>query len=191
LAWLALPLLFSAFLGFSQAGNEIVRKAEEGFNPPPYRKRGKWLVSVIIPTRNEECYLSDCLECLRNQTYEPIETIVVDYQSRDATPEIARSYGVKLIETNIPGIGPARDLGVQSSNGEILIFLDADCIFEPAFIEQVVEALQDSHIVTWQYAVFEGDAFLQGIFAIHNFTKSPTTVEGFSIATWRSIYNAV
>jgi len=191
MAWLALPILFSAFLGFSQAGNEIVKRASGGLKPPPYRKTGKWLVSVIIPTKDEECYLPACLECLKNQTYSPIETVVVDYQSRDDTRNIARSYGVRLVEIDVPGIGPARDLGILHSSGEILVFLDADCIFEPTFIEQVFEGLRDSHVVTYQWAFFEADPICQGICMVYNTLKGPTAVEGFALATWRSVHDVV
>jgi len=186
-----IPFVIASLLAASEAGDEIAKKALTGLNPPPYKRTGSYLVSFIIPTRNEEDWLPCSLQCITNQTYQPIETIVADYQSTDQTKEIAMEYGAKVISVEKPGVGIARDLGVLNSSGEILIFTDADCIFESRFVEKVVEALRDADIVTYQYAFYDGNPLFQAIWTIHTKTKSPDVVEGFSIATWRHVYDQV
>ncbi|MEA4889973.1 MAG: glycosyltransferase [Clostridiaceae bacterium] len=88
-------------------------------------------VSVIIPARNEEKNLPLLLGDLSVQTWPPFEIICVDDASEDATAEIARAYGAKLIALHHkPGgwIGKswACQNGANAARGELLLFLDAD-----------------------------------------------------------------
>jgi len=188
---LLIPLITAVLLGACEAGDEIAKRASTGLNPPPYRFQGPYLVSFIIPTRHEEEWLPSCLQCIVNQTYQPIETIIADYQSLDRTREVAMRYGAKVISVERRGIGVARDLGALNSSGEILIFCDADCIFESQFVEKVVEALEGTDIVTYQYAFYDGNIVSQAIWTVHTRTKDPSIVEGFAIATWRCVYDRV
>ena len=69
-----------------------------------------WLprVSVIVPAYNEEDLLAECLEALATQDYEgEIEVVVVDNASTDATGEIARGLGVRVVEEPRRGYGRA------------------------------------------------------------------------------------
>lgn len=104
----------------------------------------KYRVSVIIPARNEEKNLPFLLESLKRQTYQPDEVIVVDDFSSDATGDIARQFGVKLIQnTQLPegwtGKNWALWNGFLNSSGDILVFLDADVRLAPNALEALIK----------------------------------------------------
>ena len=86
-------------------------------------------VSIIIPARNEEQNLGQCLDRVFAQTGagEP-EVIVIDSGSRDRTREIARQYPVRLIEIAAHEFhhGRTRNLGAEAAAGEFLVYLSAD-----------------------------------------------------------------
>ena len=118
-----------------------MKRALTGLTPPSYRIRGE-RVSAVIPTHNEERYIENCLRCLENQTHFPIEVIIVDFESEDLTCQIARDYGAKVLHTNVPGIGNARDIGVSHASSDLLFSTDADCFFESRLIEELVKDLE-------------------------------------------------
>jgi len=127
--------------GVYSANRLMVEKALTGLSPPPYRVEGE-PISAIICTHNEEEYIGNCITCLLNQTYPPAEIIVVDYESEDRTKKIAWSLGAKIIETNVPGVGNARDLGAEKSSFKYLFFTDADTIMENKIIEELAKTLE-------------------------------------------------
>lgn len=85
------------------------------------------LVSVIIPCYNHGAYLQEAFESVWSQTYSSTEIIVVDDGSTDNTREIAASTkGVKYVYQKNQGLSAARNTGIRHSEGELLVFLDAD-----------------------------------------------------------------
>ena len=120
----------------------------------------KPLVSIIIPTYNSEKTITKCLESIKNQTYESIETIVVDSYSKDRTVELIKSYDTKVIRGyfNKPR---ARNVGVLSSSGDYIIMADADFVFEPDLVSEVVKCFKkencDAIFIPEEYL---GDSFL-------------------------------
>ncbi len=103
-------------------------------------------VSVIIAAYNEEQCIGDCLESLLNQTHPSYEVIVVDDGSTDATPQIAKQLGIRVINGEHRGPGAARNTGVPHTEGEILVFVDADMSFDPRFLERLVEPITHSSV---------------------------------------------
>jgi glycosyltransferase involved in cell wall biosynthesis len=102
----------------------------------------KPLVSIIIPTYNEEEDIRRTLNACVSLSYYKKEIIVVD-DSNDNTPQIVREFedkGVKLIQRkeNKGGRCGARNRGIKESRGEILIILNADVILPPDFIERIL-----------------------------------------------------
>lgn len=85
-------------------------------------------VSVIIPAYNAEKTLRQCLDSVLNQTYKNYEVIVADASSTDKTVEIAEKFGAKVVKGGLPGAG--RNRGAEASQGEIILFLDADVVLK-------------------------------------------------------------
>ncbi len=95
------------------------------------------LVSIAIPVRNGERFLRQALDSVLDQTYRPIEVIVVDDGSTDATPEIVKQYGaeVRYLFQNHQGLPAGRNRGIAAANGEYLAFLAHDDLFTPDKLE--------------------------------------------------------
>lgn len=107
------------------------------------------MISVIIPTYNEEKVLSDCIESLGFQTLTDFEIIVVDDGSTDGTLEILKNLekllpSFKFFQENHKGAGAARNLGAGHAKGEILVFVDADMTFDKNFLEKLTEPIRKS-----------------------------------------------
>ncbi len=87
------------------------------------------MLSVIVPTYNSEKTIEFCLQVVKKSEKVDFELIVVDDGSLDATISIAKKYADKLIEhpKNL-GRGQARNAGVASAQGEILVFIDSDVV---------------------------------------------------------------
>jgi len=113
---------------------------------PPYDVTGP-LVSVIIPTYNEEKYLPALINALNNQTYDNLELIVVDNASEDRTVEIARSTGATVIVNEEYNLSKSRNMGANVSTGSILVFIDADTIPESIAIEKTIEAIDNGYVL--------------------------------------------
>ena len=94
------------------------------------------MVSVVIPTLNEEKYLPILLASLRRQTCTDFEIIVADANSQDATRKIAARYGCRVV----PGgrMAQGRNAGARAARGEYLLFLDADVTVGPTFLEELL-----------------------------------------------------
>jgi len=100
------------------------------------------LVSVIIPTLNEEKMIGNTLKAVKNQTYKNIEIIVSDGCSSDKTVEIAKKYADKVIVKKSKNISHGRNIGAHHARGDILAFFDADCVTTPNLILKCVRILE-------------------------------------------------
>jgi len=107
------------------------------------------MISVIIPTYNEEKNIERCLKSLENQTVprKEFEIIVVDGQSKDRTVEIAKKYADKVIQQKSEGIGGARNDGVSVSKGEIIATTDADCIVPTNWLGKITKNFRDKKVI--------------------------------------------
>lgn len=95
------------------------------------------MISVIIPHLNQPEALASGLAALNAQqgVSLPYEIIVVDNGSHQLPTEICSRYDkVVLLVQPVPGPGPARNLGAASAKGDILAFIDADCIAAPGWL---------------------------------------------------------
>src|SRR3989344_5597630 len=100
-------------------------------------------VSLIIPVYNEEKVIKECLESLFVQRYKSLEIIVVDDGSSDDTLSLlaeikVRNPKLKILRQDHKGAGAARNLGVGETGGKILVFVDADMIFDKDFVKELV-----------------------------------------------------
>lgn len=104
-------------------------------------------ISVIIPTYNEYKLLQECLDSLSKQSLTSFEVIVVDDGSTDKThllKDIKYSYPIKWLTQPHQGAGAARNLAAHSASGKILVFLDADMVTTPSYLEELTEPITDN-----------------------------------------------
>jgi len=105
-------------------------------------KSNKPLVSIIIPARNEEKNIEECIKSVKTQSYRKIQIIVVDGGSTDNTVKIALENGAKVIrEKPVRSPGNARNIGAKLASGEIVAFIDADNVIEKNYIKKAVDFL--------------------------------------------------
>ncbi len=89
-------------------------------------------ISVIMPVYNGVPYVQKAIDSILAQDYPVHEVIVIDDGSKDATPDILKSYGDKIITRRIPNSGgPAapKNVGVELATGDYLAFLDHDDVW--------------------------------------------------------------
>lgn len=101
------------------------------------------MVSCIVPVYNGERYLAKALDSIIAQSYVPIEIIVVDDGSTDATPDVVRRFGeaVRYVRQDNAGPATARNHGLGLTNGEFVAFLDADDLWTPEKLSRQVGVL--------------------------------------------------
>ena len=103
------------------------------------------LVSIVIPCYKQARFLPRAIESVLNQTYKPIEIVVVDDGSPDDTSDVAAGYAnVRVIRTSNQGLSAARNNGLRASSGSLLVFLDADDRLRPDAVARGVACL-DAH----------------------------------------------
>ena len=95
-----------------------------------FREENYPFVSIIVVVLNMADMIGACLSSLRSLDYpkDKYEVIVVDGGSTDKTVQICQEFDVKLIKETRKGRGTARNVGVANSRGDIIAFIDADCV---------------------------------------------------------------
>jgi glycosyltransferase involved in cell wall biosynthesis len=112
------------------------------------------LVSIIIPCYNYAEYLGEAVESALAQTHRPIEVLVIDDGSTDGTGRISASYaprGVRYHRQENAGLSAARNAGARLCRGAYLVFLDADDVLEPSYVEECLAALEGERSVGFAY----------------------------------------
>lgn len=104
-------------------------------------------ISVIVPVFNGGDKIEKCIDALRRQRTERVfEIIVVDDGSTDGSLRRITGQDIRVVEQENHGPAAARNLGVDESRGEIILFTDADCEPIENWIEQMVRPLADPTI---------------------------------------------
>lgn len=109
-------------------------------------------VSIIIPVHNVEEYLHESIGCIINQTLKEIEIILIDDGSTDQSLSIIKEYARKdgrirvLQNGGNLGAGESRNRGLEIANGEYLLFLDSDDIFEPELVESIYNVCKKNNL---------------------------------------------
>lgn len=106
-------------------------------------------VSIVIPVYNGEKYIDDCMKCMKNQTYQQIEIILVDDGSSDRSGAICDEYAktdarIRVLHQKNGGLSSARNLGVQNATGKYVLFVDVDDTVESNVVQDNVE-LAEQH----------------------------------------------
>lgn len=160
-------------------------------------------LSILIPAFNCADILPECLEALQNQSVKPLEIIVIDDGSRDETADVAeRSEGVKVVRRpEQGGAGAARATGAQQAKGDIIAFIDSDCVAPTDWVEKISNAFKDdpeivavggmyrhchSDSLIAHFGKFE-EEYLHTVFAR---TPYASTLTGGNMAVRRDIWNS-
>ena len=94
------------------------------------------LISVVIPCYRQAHFLPEAIESVLAQTYPHCEIVVVNDGSTDNVDEVAARYpGVRCITQENAGLSAARNTGIRHTNGDYLVFLDADDRLLPRALE--------------------------------------------------------
>ena len=106
------------------------------------------MLSIVIPTYNSERTI---LRLLNSFYVQPIETeheiIVVDGCSTDRTVDICSKYNVKIVNNPKVHAAAARNIGASVSKGDIVAFIDSDCIACPQWIDKMYHAFENNDVV--------------------------------------------
>ena len=103
--------------------------------------------TIIVPVRDEAHCIRACLDSITNQTYdEPLEVLVVDGLSTDATREIVKEYSskfprIRLLDNPYMIVPTAMNIGVREAKGDCIIRIDGHCFVEKDYIERCIEYL--------------------------------------------------
>ena len=109
------------------------------------------LISVIIPAYNSEGIIKRCIQSIISQSFprEKYEIIVVDDGSEDKTAYLAKKSGAdKVISIKNQGIWDARRVGVQTSKGEFIASIDADCEVLDNWLATISKELEKNFAIT-------------------------------------------
>jgi O-antigen biosynthesis protein len=121
---------------------EVVKQI---YNGDLYRTRKMpWpKVSVIVCCYNAAATLDECLASLGKLAYPDYEVIVIDDGSKDNTHLIAERHKMQCIRVPNGGLSKARNLGIETSKGEIVAFIDSDAYADPDWLYYMVTALEE------------------------------------------------
>ena len=102
------------------------------------------LVSVVIPVFNTEEHLERCVSSLIHQTYAPLEIVLVDDGSTDKSGELCDSFAaenptIRVFHTSNCGASHARNIGIEESKGDYLIFVDSDDYVDEQMVEELAK----------------------------------------------------
>ena len=155
------------------------------------------MISIIIPTFNEEAYLPRLLASIEAQDYRDREVIVADNASRDRTRGIARSRGARVVAGGMPGVG--RNRGAETARGEYLLFVDADTVLPEGFLSSIMTRFEKDFVdicVPWIRPVDGTNPIYRTIFQFSNtFFKLMEVIQpqglGVCILTTRRLHNRI
>lgn len=114
-------------------------------------------VSIIIPSFNSAIFLPDALDSISCQTFNDFEVVVVDDGSSDNTRDVLHPYfnnqfNIKYIYQENKGLPAARNTGIVNSCGLYISLLDADDIFLPTHLEELVSFLDEEKQLGFVFA---------------------------------------
>lgn len=102
-------------------------------------------LSIVVPAFNEARRIGAAVDAAR-ALGKHVEIIVVDGGSGDATAQIARRHGARVIETAVRGRAPQMNLGAAAAAGDVLLFLHADTLLPPDALRAIEAALADPRV---------------------------------------------
>lgn len=104
-------------------------------------------ISIIIPVYNSEKTLPDCLSAIAGQEIAAKEVIIVDSENSDAALKIAKDFQARYYNITENSISKKRNYGARQASGEILLFLDSDCLLPTHWTKKVLEVLSEQNTI--------------------------------------------
>lgn len=129
------------------------------------------MLSIIIPTLNEEKYLPLLLESIKKQDFFDYEIIVADAGSKDKTIEIAKANNCQVVLGGLPA--KARNNGAKVAKGNLLFFLDADTVLPDNFLNYSLKELDKRHLDIASFRLVPTPANWRSLFFINFFYNWP------------------
>jgi glycosyltransferase involved in cell wall biosynthesis len=125
---------------------------------------GAAIVSVVVPTLDSSRSLERCLASLDRQTGVDVDVVIVDQESRDATREVARAAGARVVALQRPVVYKppthSRNVGAKLARGRYLLHLDADMELPPGALEACVkECEQGAYVALVLHEIDRGSGF--------------------------------
>ncbi len=143
-------------------------------------------ISVIIPNYNGSSTIGRCLEAALSSEYDNFKVIVTDDCSTDNSAEIIKKFPCKLISLDKhSGASKARNTGAENSSGEILFFIDSDCLLQKNTLAVVNRAFNETIMFSPPHPPL-GKGGMGGVVTGGTYTKIPYDDNFFS--TFQSIF---
>lgn len=114
---------------------------------------------MVIPVRDGADSIGALLDSLERQTLarERFEVVVVDNASRDATAEIARQRGARVVHEPVPNRSRARNAGVAAAKADLIAFTDADCSAHERWLEELLGCAGRAPLVAGEVVTSTGE----------------------------------
>lgn len=121
-------------------------------------------VSIIMPVYNSQLYLNETINSIVNQSFDNFELICIDDGSTDDSLKILKEYErndsrIKIISQKNKGAGAARNIGLKSSLGEYILFIDSDDYITDEFLKKAYNNItsNDSDMVIYKIGEIENN----------------------------------
>lgn len=106
------------------------------------------IISVIVPIYNTEKFIDRCISSLLRQSFENFELILINDGSRDCSGVICKNYAqedkrIRVIDKENEGVSAARNTGLDSANGDWIVFVDSDDYVDCRYIESLFRTAQE------------------------------------------------
>ena len=135
-------------------------------------KNAAYKFSIIIPVYNVEPYLHRCVDSVLNQSFSNFEIILVDDGLSDKSGKICDKYvikdkRVKCIHQVNQGVSCARNTGLNAANGEYVLFIDSDDMWNDTEalqrINRVLTRKPETQVLCFGYKLFSGDGTMRKV----------------------------
>lgn len=156
-------------------------------------------ISVVIPCHNSEDTLDECLKAVFTSEYRNFEVVVVDDASSDRSREIMKRYPCRIIGLDEQvGVSRARNLGVDNSRGEVVLFIDSDCLLQRNSLAMVNKSFEDgAEVLGGSYTPIPGDSenffsIFQSVFVnYHETQEDPDYIAAHCLAMEKKAFQEI
>lgn len=150
------------------------------------------LVSIIVPCYNQAQFLDEALQSVWSQSFDDWECIIINDGSSDDTGRIAKKWiekdeRFKYIYQENKGLSSARNFGIQNSNGEFILPLDADDKISPDYLHLAITAYNEDPSLKIVYCKAEKFGEEVGLLDLKSFTIKSMAIENMIFCT--AMYN--